>query len=96
MTSARSTSGTALAILVIIGSAATLGYHHRDQFASAVEEAAASPEEAAYFACRAERFEGIDGMVSERAISSEQAELFKSRADALCRDLAKSAPLVPQ
>jgi hypothetical protein len=44
-------------------------------------EAAADP----FAQCFAERAAEIDGMVSEGAIDQARAELFKSRAEAMCR-----------
>ena len=46
------------------------------------------PAEAAYQACITERSAGIDTMQADGTISADQASLFKSRADALCRSQA--------
>jgi len=42
----------------------------------------------AYAACLAARHGQIDGMAADGVVTADQAALFKTRAEALCRDLA--------
>ena len=83
-------TGRIVAILVMLGAVVLVAYHHRDVFTDE-PEVAASPEDAAFQACFTERSADIDKMVSDGVIGAEQAELFKSRAQAMCRDLAGQA-----
>ena len=68
-----------------------LAYLHRDDLFPS--ERKASPEEAAFARCMAERAAGIDEMVRQQVITAEQETLFRGRAEALCR--AQSAPAGP-
>jgi hypothetical protein len=77
-----------VALLVAAAVAALLAYVKWDNVFP--PKRAASPEEAAFQQCMAERAAGIDEMVRQQAITSEQESLFRSRAEALCR--AQSAP----
>ena len=68
-----------VALLCIAGLA---WLHRADLYPAAfAPEAAADPAAR----CFAERAAEIDGMVSEGVIEQAQAELFKSRAEAMCR-----------
>jgi hypothetical protein len=81
----------AAALVVAIAVAALLAYIKWDNFFP--PERAASPEEAAFLQCMAERAAGIDEMVRQQAITAEQETLFRGRAEALCR--AQAAPAGP-
>ncbi len=74
-----------LALLVFGLSVAALVYIHRDdlwpQPATEPETTAADP----LARCIAERRAQVDDMVAEGVIGPERAELFKSRAEGLCR-----------
>ena len=90
----RSPLGMALAVGTIVGSLAVLGFYHRDDFASAPVESL-SPEEQAFRACRDERAEGIQKMVDDGVINSEQQKQFLSRAEAMCQGQTGSGPSLP-
>lgn len=75
-----------VAFALFLAAAAFLVWYERDRLFPAEEIAeSADPAEAAYLACRAARFDDIDGMRADGVITEEQEALFKSRADALCR-----------
>jgi hypothetical protein len=80
-----------VALTVAAAVAALLAYVKWDNFFP--PERTASPEETAFLRCMAERAAGIDEMVRQQAITSEQETLFRSRAEALCR--AQAAPAGP-
>ena len=63
--------------------AAALGWMHREDLFP--PEAAAPAADDPVALCLAERAADIDRMADEGTISSAQAELFKSRAEALCQ-----------
>lgn len=72
------------AIGVALLMAAALAFMHRDDLfppQAAGGHAAADP----VARCLAERGVGIDKMLADGTITREQAELFKSRAEALCQ-----------
>ena len=73
------------ALAVSAAALALLGYIHREDF-MASPEAEARPENSAYAACIADRHGGIDQMVADGVIGPDKEALFKSRAEALCRD----------
>jgi hypothetical protein len=73
----------AVAVLVAAATAGLLAYIKWDNFFPSTRTA--SPEEAAFQHCMAERAAGIDQMVREQAITTEQETLFRGRAEALCR-----------
>ena len=76
--------GARVAALVVAAVAAgILAYLNRDAFTTA--ERNPSPQEAAYERCMAERNAGIDEMVRQQAITTEQEILFRQRAEDLCR-----------
>ncbi len=77
-----------VAVLLAVSAAAVLVFLHRDDLFPS--ERTASPEEAAFEQCMAERAAGIDEMVRQQVITTEQEVLFRQRAEALCR--AQSAP----
>ncbi|HET6519671.1 MAG TPA: hypothetical protein VFG47_07595 [Geminicoccaceae bacterium] len=65
--------------------AAALVYIHRDDiWPQPAAQAGADPDDPVV-RCFAERSAQIDDMVGEGVIGAEQATLFKSRAEALCR-----------
>lgn len=72
-----------LALGVAAASVALAFYINRDDFLPVAEEA--SPQDTAYQACVSERHAGIDDMIRDGVINDTQANLFKSRAEALCR-----------
>ena len=63
--------------------AAALGFMHRDDLFP--PEAAAPAADDPVALCLAARAADIDRMVTEGTISPAQADLFKSRAEALCQ-----------
>jgi hypothetical protein len=72
-----------LALLLCVGCIALLVWIEREQLFPS--EAAAGPDDPAQ-ACIAERSGQIDRMLAEGVIEPAQAELFKSRAAAMCQD----------
>jgi hypothetical protein len=72
-----------LALLLCVGCIALLVWIERERLFPS--EDAAGPDNPAQ-ACMAERFGQIDRMVAEGVIETAQAELFKSRAAAMCQD----------
>ncbi|MDW3206219.1 MAG: hypothetical protein R8L07_11850 [Alphaproteobacteria bacterium] len=81
--------GRVIALLVMVGSAGMLAYYHRADLMPA-PEVPLDPAEAAFSACLKDRAEGIETMRGDGTISEQQAALFLSRAEALCR--ATAAP----
>ena len=77
-----------LAAVVFVGCLAGLAWLERDRLFPPEGAAAAGDPVAA---CFAERAAEIDGMVAEGLIEAPQAELFKTRAEAMCRATAGSA-----
>lgn len=77
-----------IALLLFAAAIAFLVWYERERlFPQAVEAAdPTDPAEAAYLECRAARYADIDGMKADGVITQAQEELFRSRADALCRD----------
>ena len=75
----------ALALAVILLCVASLAYLHRDDLFPKPEDTAIAADDPAA-ACIEERFAGIDEMVADGTINMSQAELFKQRAEAMCRD----------
>jgi len=72
-----------VALGVACGVIACLAYIHRDDlFPPETQEIAADDPVAL---CLAERAAGIDQMLADGTINSQQAGLFKSRAEALCQ-----------
>jgi len=78
-----------LAALVVVLCGGVLAYIHRDDvrtLAGVGSEGAvptASDDPAAL--CIEQRFTEIDGMIEEGVVGAEQADLFKQRAEAMCR-----------
>jgi hypothetical protein len=72
-----------LGLGVALGCLAILAWLHRADLSSATlgSEAADDP----FARCFAERAAEIDGMLDEGMIDQARADLFKSRAEAMCR-----------
>jgi hypothetical protein len=86
-----------LAVGVALLMAAVLAYMHRDDFFPP-EKAAVNPNDPVA-RCLAERAGDIDKLQAEGTITTEQATLFKSRAEALCQAQlggGSGPPLLPQ
>ena len=88
-----------LAALVFVACLALLAWLERERlFPSEVAANADDPVQR----CVAERAADIDGMLAEGVIEAPRAELFKSRAAAMCQDSVGSGgepglpPLPPQ
>ncbi len=85
----------ALGVVVLVVLA--LGYIHREDIFADEGEAAADDPAAP---CIAQRSADIEAMRTEGTISAEQARLFTTRAEALCRAQAgqdgQSPPALPQ
>jgi hypothetical protein len=77
-----------LAGVLFVACVAALAWLERDRLFPP-EGAAAADDPVA--ACFAERAAEIDGMVAEGLIEAPQAELFKTRAEAMCRATAGGA-----
>ncbi len=77
-----------LALSVIVLCVAVLGYWHREDLFPTVVETTVVGDSA--IACMNQRFAEIDAMVEEGSIETPQADLFKQRAEAMCRQIAGS------
>jgi hypothetical protein len=78
-----------LALLVIILCGAFLAYLHRNDLRPLIGEGSSpgaidTADDPASI-CMQQRFGEIDGMVDEGVIDAQQADLFKHRAEAMCR-----------
>jgi hypothetical protein len=69
-----------LAGAVLLGCVAALGYLERERWWQVAERA-----DGPYARCFAERAGQIDQMLADGLIQAAQAELFKTRAEAMCR-----------
>lgn len=76
--------GRVIALLVMAGSAGLLAYYHRADLLPA-PATPADPAEAAFRACLEDRAAGIETMRADGTITEQQASLFLSRAEALCK-----------
>lgn len=76
--------GKVIAVAVMIGSVALVAWHHRDAFVPSAGPPP-DPAEAAFLACMEKRGGDIDVMVADGLIGDDQAKLFKTRAEAMCR-----------
>jgi hypothetical protein len=87
----------AFAAVVLLGCVTALVYIERERLWQAAAHQGADD---AFARCFAERAAEIDGMVAENVIEEAQAELFKSRAEAMCRatmeGAERGAPPLPQ
>ncbi|NIR29119.1 MAG: hypothetical protein GWN84_07340, partial [Gammaproteobacteria bacterium] len=72
-----------VAFVVMLAALAGLGYYHRDDLFPPEKEA--PPEDAAYLRCLEKQYAGIERMVKEGVVAEERADLFRQRAEALCR-----------
>jgi hypothetical protein len=79
-----------LAAIVFLGCVAALVYLERADLWQAVADQSAADDP--FARCFAERAGEIDQMVAENVIDQAQAELFKSRAEAMCRAAAAEPP----
>ena len=79
----------ALAGLVFLACVAALVYLERERLWQVAADQSAADDPVAR--CFAERAAEIDRMVAENAIDQAQAELFKTRAEAMCRATAEGA-----
>ena len=75
-----------LAVFCFLLAAAGLAYMHREDLLGGPAEAG-KPEAGPFAACMAERGAAIDAMVREGAVKAEQAAMFRSRAEAMCRGI---------
>ena len=86
-----------LALLVLLACLTGLAWLERERWFPS-ETTAAADDPAAL--CFAERAAEIDGMLAEGLIEAQQAEAFKTRAEAMCRATAEGAgpglPAPPQ
>jgi len=87
-----------VALVVLLLCAASLAYLHRDDIFPSPENATVADGDPAA-PCIEERFADIENMVADGTIEDAQADLFKQRAEAMCRDTAggnnPSAPTLP-
>jgi hypothetical protein len=82
-----------VALLVFLACLAGLAWLERERWLPS-ETTAAADDPAAL--CFAERATEIDGMLAEGLIEPQQADAFKSRAEAMCRATAEGeAPGLP-
>jgi hypothetical protein len=81
-----------LAALVFVGCLAALLYLERGRLWPAADRTAADDP---FALCFAERASQIDRMQNEGVIEPAQAELFKSRAEAMCRAEAQEGAGAP-
>jgi hypothetical protein len=72
-----------LAAVVLLGCVATLGYLERERLWQTAADGAAANDP--FTRCFAERVAQIDRMQDDNLIEPAQAELFKGRAEAMCR-----------
>ena len=74
--------------MVFLLCAASLVYLHRNDIWPTPESVAATAENDPAASCIDARFADVDNMVAEGTIETAQAELFRQRAEAMCRDTA--------
>lgn len=79
-----------VAILVFFACAGTLAYIHRDDLFPDAPPVAAQADDP-FARCFAKRSADIASMQKEGAIKLAQAALFRTRAEAMCRDQARKA-----
>ncbi len=80
------------ALLVALAAVAGLAWIHRDDLVAGDAERAMAAEDRAFADCYAKRAQDIDAMAAEGTVNAEQATLFKSRAEAMCRDATGGNP----
>lgn len=77
------------AVGVALAAVALLAWIHRDDILPPDPAAAAAgPQAAAFRACFGPRAAQIDDSLAAGELSDDQARLFRSRAEAFCRDTA--------
>lgn len=79
-----------LAVLVFLGCVAALGAIHRDDLFPE-SQAQATGTEDVFGKCFAQRKADIANMEKQGVVKPAQAKLFRNRAEALCRDMARKA-----
>lgn len=79
-----------VAILVFFACAGALAYIHRDDLFPEEAPVAARADDP-FAKCFAKRSADIASMQKEGAIKPAQAALFRTRAEAMCRDQARKA-----
>jgi len=88
-----------VALIVLLLCAASFAYLYWGSLAPASEETADLAKTDPAADCIEMRFADIDQMIKDSVIEDPQAELFKQRAEAMCRDTeagdAPSAPPLP-
>ena len=86
-----------IAALVFLGCIAALVYLERERLWQAAADHAGADDP--FARCFAERSAQVDRMLAEGVIEAAQAELFKTRAEAMCRAQAEgegnTAPVLP-
>lgn len=81
-----------VAVCVALAAVALLGYIHRDDlFPPADDGTPANPADVAFRACFEPRAAQIAGSLDAGELTTEQARLFRGRAEAYCRDTADRA-----
>jgi hypothetical protein len=84
------------ALAVAVAVLGLLGYIHRREFLSPEAAPAAATAPDPFTTCMAPRAADIEKMLKDGVIQAAQAELFRSRAEALCRaEAAKASGAVP-
>lgn len=73
------------AVGICVAMLALLGVIHRDDLADEAAGGSGAINDA-FAACQADRHGAVDQMVADGVIGPDKEALFKSRADALCRD----------
>src|SRR4051812_27000060 len=81
----------AIALLVALLALAALGWINRARFLPAPPPKAEAAADDPFARCMAARSADIDRMVQEGTAKPDQAELFRSRAEAMCRAEAARA-----
>jgi hypothetical protein len=81
----------AVALLVAAAALATLSYIHRKDLFPAAAPPAAEAQPDPFRDCMAQRGGDVDRLLQEGTIRQAQADLFRSRAEALCRAEANKA-----
>lgn len=78
-----------LAALVFVGCLAALAWLERERLWHAAGQSAADDP---FARCFAERAAQIDRMQADGVVQAAQAELFKTRAEAMCRSETQGTP----
>jgi hypothetical protein len=78
-----------VALIVLLLCVASLAYLHRNDIFPKPESVAAAAEGDPAAPCIEERFADIEKMLTDGTIENAQADLFKQRAEAMCRDTAR-------